>query len=229
MKIIARFEKGDKVRFLSHLDIQRTLQRSLRRAQIPMAYSQGFNPHPLISFATALSVGVTSSCEWFDLKLEKDMPEQEFMDRMNEALPEGFRILEVKKAEDKLKTLSTMMVAAKSLVKLSFENGYDYEKLLKAVDELMSGEIIVMKKTKSGAEKQVDIRPLILELSAMKLNDNEALLTVVGVINASGSLNIDVLMGEIKKKLGIEFSHMVHRQVIYSDDGFIMPKYEIKQ
>ena len=69
MRIIARFEKGEAVRFVSHLDIQRTFQRAFRRANIPLAYSQGFNPHPQLSFATALSLGYTSEAEWFDVKL----------------------------------------------------------------------------------------------------------------------------------------------------------------
>ena len=70
MRIIASFYKHDEVRFVSHLDMQRLFQRAFRRAGLPLSYSKGFNPHPLLSFATALSVGYTSECEYFDVFLD---------------------------------------------------------------------------------------------------------------------------------------------------------------
>ena len=90
MRIAARFKKGEQVRFVSHLDVQRMFQRSFRRAGIPVAYSQGFNPHPLTSFATALSVGCSSDAEWIDVKLDRDMSLTEFSMKLNSALPNGF-------------------------------------------------------------------------------------------------------------------------------------------
>lgn len=67
MRIIASFYKHEQVMFVSHLDMQRLFQRAFRRADLPLAYSNGFNPHPLLSFATALSVGYTSDCEYLML------------------------------------------------------------------------------------------------------------------------------------------------------------------
>ena len=112
MRIIARFEKGEAVRFVSHLDIQRTFQRAFRRANIPLAYSQGFNPHPLLSFATALSLGYTSEAEWFDVKLAQDMCSDAFRDAVNAVLPGGFRILEAAAAAEGLSALTALMAAA---------------------------------------------------------------------------------------------------------------------
>ena len=95
MRLIARLTKLEPVRFVSHLDILRLLQRAFRRAGVPLSYSQGFNPHPLLSFATALSTGYTSGAEWIDVKLDKDMDTDDFLLSVNAALPVGFEFKEV--------------------------------------------------------------------------------------------------------------------------------------
>ena len=71
MRIIAAFEKTKELSYTSHLDVQRTLQRTFRRAALPLAYSKGFNPHPKLSFATALATGYTSAGEWFEVELDQ--------------------------------------------------------------------------------------------------------------------------------------------------------------
>ena len=73
MRLAVVFTKEAPVRFVSHLDLQRLFQRAFRRAKLPLAYSQGFNPHPLVAFATALSVGFTSEGEYLDLTLTEDV------------------------------------------------------------------------------------------------------------------------------------------------------------
>ena len=93
MRIIACFTKPDSVRFVSHLDTQRLFQRAFRRAGLPLAYSQGFNPHPLLSFATALSCGYTSDGEYFDVILSEPVEPEAFVTRVNAVLPEGMRIV----------------------------------------------------------------------------------------------------------------------------------------
>ena len=71
MKLLLRLEKGEKVKYISHLDMQRLFQRALRRAKLPCAYSQGFNPHMLVSFACALPVSVCSKAEYAEVVLER--------------------------------------------------------------------------------------------------------------------------------------------------------------
>ena len=71
--MLAVYHKGEAVRFVSHLDVQRTLHRAFRRAKAPLAYSAGFNPHPELSFASALPTGASSDCEWFEVELTEDM------------------------------------------------------------------------------------------------------------------------------------------------------------
>lgn len=78
---------------MSHLDIQRTLQRAMRRADIPLRYSKGFNPHPELHFATALSTGARGMWEWFDVELEEPMDTEVFVQALNGQLPEGLSVM----------------------------------------------------------------------------------------------------------------------------------------
>ena len=86
MKLIAAYHKGREVALISHLDIQRTLQRAFRRAGLPLLYSNGFNPHPQMSFATAAATGMTSECEWFEVQLSQELAPEDFLRRANAAL-----------------------------------------------------------------------------------------------------------------------------------------------
>ena len=166
VRIIARFSKDETVRFVSHLDVQRLFQRAFRRVNLPVAYSNGFNSHQQLSFATALTVGATSSAEWLDIKMDKDISPEEFSERVNAALPRGFRIVEAFCAEDKYPSLSAVMAAAEYSIILYFNETVQAEAISSAIEKLLSDSIVVLKKTKAGM-KNVDIRPMVyrMELS----------------------------------------------------------------
>ena len=87
MRMIAEFEKMGRMSWFSHLDLQNTMQRALRRAQLPVAYSQGFNPHVLTSFATALSVGCQSRGEVMEVEMAGEISPEEFAEKLNACLP----------------------------------------------------------------------------------------------------------------------------------------------
>lgn len=207
MRLIARLTKLEPVRFVSHLDILRLLQRAFRRAGVPLSYSQGFNPHPLLSFATALSTGYTSGAEWIDVKLDRDMETSEFLSGVNAALPVGFEFKEAYAVEDRLPSLTALLESATYRVKFSADTNAD--ELKKDIAALLSGEIIVEKRTKGGL-KNVDIRPQVINASVEEDADR-AVLTVKGVLNTSGSLNIELLMGALAKQSGKSYDYSVHR------------------
>ncbi len=224
MRIIARFEKNNSVRFVSHLDIQRLFHRAMRRAELPIAYSNGFNPHPLMSFATALSVGVTSEAEWFDVKLTEHMEPSVFMERLNGTLPNGFAIKEACIDSAALPSLSVMMAAAMYKVKAVADDN-DYSLLQNSIENMMSGSIMVKKRGKGG-EREVDLRPLVKKIELNDVSDNYAELMVLGSISASESLNMDLLLNRLKEYWTGNAHFLVHRQCIYSPDGRLFPKLE---
>ncbi len=216
MRIIAAFSKLEPVKFVSHLDMQRLFQRAFRRAELPLSYSKGFNPHPLLSFATALSVGYTSESEYFDVMLDEYLSPEEFTRRVNAALPEGVRITSALDAGDFKGSLTPLMRSADYDAVLSFDAPVERERLEAAVSSLLDGELIVDKKTKGGI-KSVDIRPMLLEASVADYSENHARLEIRGVLSAEGGLPPELLFGVLEERLGASFSRRVHRKKIEMD------------
>ena len=91
-KVRLEITKGDEIRYISHLDYSRTVERVLRRANVPVAYSEGFNPHMKVAYASALAVGVASCAEYVDIELTEEIPLDDFLARVTPQLPAGIRI-----------------------------------------------------------------------------------------------------------------------------------------
>ena len=100
-KLRMRFEKTGRAIYISHLDLMHTLQRAFSRAGFRIKYSEGYNPHPVISIALPLSVGTSSFCELMDFRLLTDEEGKTVAERLNSVLPEGIHVLEVYPAERK--------------------------------------------------------------------------------------------------------------------------------
>lgn len=93
-RIRIKFRKGEAARFLSHRDIMRAFERAIRRAKLPVVYSQGFNPHMKISWGNALKVGAVSEAEFAEIQVEAWLKPQELLTRLNQQMPAGLEILE---------------------------------------------------------------------------------------------------------------------------------------
>lgn len=160
----ALFEKKGRAVYISHLDLMRVFQRAFKRAGLPLTHSQGFNPRPSVSIALPLSVGVESGCELLDFELEGEkVPCDQIRDRLNSALVEGIRVLEVYDDGAKIKYLTYLDCQ----VDLEYDAGIP-EGAEAAVAALFARpELTVQKKTKNGI-KQEDILPMIrsLQISA---------------------------------------------------------------
>lgn len=216
MRIIASFTKQEPVKFVSHLDMQRLFQRAFRRAGLPLAYSQGFNPHPLLSFATALSVGYTSDCEYFDITLSEPVSPDEFAERVNAVLPSGVRIIDAIDAGEFKASLTPLMRSAEYSAVFAFESPVTRAALENAISELLSGEIIVDKKTKGGI-KPVDIRPQLIALKLTDFADGRASFNIEGRLTAEGGLPLELLFRALYEKLGVSALSFVNRKKIVMD------------
>ena len=149
------YERGENTKYVSHLDFVRVFGRAMRRAQIPIAYSEGFNPHPLLTFALPLPVGHTSECEILEIVLAEDLPKEEIVSRLNSVLPAGITVKEAFDGKSRLKKLDNAKYIVRPEV---FPESID--------DFLAMQEICIEKKTKSGI-KETDIRPDIKEIKIM--------------------------------------------------------------
>jgi radical SAM-linked protein len=155
-KLRLRFSKTGRAIYISHLDLMRTMQRSFVRAGYRLGYSEGFNPHALISIALPLSVGTESLCELMDFRLEDEPELSEMPERLTEKMPEGLRALEVYEPERK----------AAQIKWLSVEGIFEYDHrpaadMAARLNEFYSRDsIVITKRTKRG-EGESDIRPAL--------------------------------------------------------------------
>ncbi len=172
MRMIAEFCKEGEARYISHLDLMRVVQRSLRRASLPVDYSQGFNPHALLSFATAVPVGCSSACEIMDVKLNNDVLPDDFCDAINRALPAGMRVLRALCAKDEAPAPMAAVQAARYTIALC---GLWADAVR---DFLAADQRLAMKKSKKGM-REVDIRPMVYELSAEEKNGETELACIL--------------------------------------------------
>ena len=142
------FEKRGRARFISHLDLMRTMTRAMRRAAIPLWYTEGFNRHPYLTFAAPLSLGHEGLRETMDLQLEEELPMAELVDRLNAVMPDGLRIISAAPAVHKPGEL------AAARYQLTFDCPLEEIRAL-----LAQPELLVEKRTKKKTVKTVDIRP----------------------------------------------------------------------
>ena len=161
MRAMIRFGKQPRLRFISHLDLQRFFQRALNRTGLPIAWTQGFNPHPILSFGSALALGWTSEYEILDVKLSAPMGRKRTEEAMRAALPVDLPVLEVRMVDDRHPAPMAMVRASDYEITLSGETA---AATLDAAEEFLRREsVMAMRKTKSG-EREVDIRPMALSL-----------------------------------------------------------------
>jgi len=163
MRMLLQFQKGDIVRHLGLLDLQRTMQRALRRSGLPVAYSKGFNPHIVMSFASALSSGIPGDAELLDVSLCGDTTEEECLTAMNRVLPPSLACSRVRLVDDRFPKASASLRTAQYRISL---RGGDTQRIVQCIaDFLVQEEIMALRKTKKS-ETMVNIRPMIHDLTA---------------------------------------------------------------
>lgn len=161
--MLMQFKKGDIVRHLGLLDLQRTMQRALRRSGLPVAYSKGFNPHMVMSFASALSSGIPGDAELLDVSLCGDVTEEECLLAMNRVLPPALQASRVRLVDDRFPKVSASLRHAEYRITLF---GGDAKRISDAVPSFLEKEeTMALRKTKKS-ETMVNIRPMIHELTA---------------------------------------------------------------
>ena len=210
MKLRVKYLKMEGARFLSHLELMKAMERAFRRAKIPLAFSEGFNPHPKISYASALSVGIASRGEYLDLDLNIEMDLADFKNRINSCLVKGIEVLDVKEVEGKTKSLTAIIERAEYTAICLLEQKLKVEDLQRLVEDfLRQPEIIVNRKSKDK-EKAINIKEGIYHLSAELNNLN----LVINFIVDSGSKG-NVRAGEVYRAF-ITFANItIHGSPIF--------------
>ena len=172
------FAKGEEIKYISHLDLMRLWERILRRARVPLAYSQGFNPRPKIAVATPLPVGFTSRGEVMDIVLERVISPYNFARCLAPHLPPGLELLSVEEVYPKLPSLQSQVRSAEYRVTVSWDGLQG--KMEGKLHELLSAEQLLRQRR----GKDYDLRPLIEDLW---LEGKEAAGWVLGMRLQAGS------------------------------------------
>lgn len=205
------YKKGDMV-FISHLDLVRVFERAVRRANIPVAYTQGFNPRPIMAFATALGVGVASEGEYIDIQLSESVDANLFVERLNNVLPEGLKIIKSIAISNKAPSLMSIISSSTYLVKLKINEILDKAYIEENIEKLLNEEkIIELKQRKQkphrrnrGPEfQEIDIRPWIKEIELFSLNDYEVILKMHLAAGSQGNLKPEVVIEKLNELTNI--------------------------
>ena len=160
MKAWITFEKKPRLRHIGHLDLMRAMQRALRKSDLPICFSKGFNPHLQLTFAAPLSVGMYGLREVMEVPLEGDVTAEEVMDKLSRALPPELPCVSVRMVDDKHPAPMALLRAADFDIEL-LENA---DAMRAAVPGFLAlSDIIALRKTKKG-EAPCDIRPRIYNL-----------------------------------------------------------------
>lgn len=201
MRMIVAFNKTEQVRHVGHLDMQRAMQRALRRSDLPIRYSNGFNPHALMSFAMPLPVGVGGDEELFEVGVEPGTTEEMFLHALPDALPASMPLVGVRLVEDDHPKLMAAVRTASYAARM--ETCEASKKMEAAIAPLLARtEIQAIRKTKSG-EKPCDIRPMIHELRAEE-KDGETVFTLHTDAMEQGALKPDLLLRTLAEQAGVE-------------------------
>ena len=215
-KLRLRFSKTGRAVWLSHLDLMRTMQRAFLRAEYPLKYSEGFNPHAQISILLPLSVGVSSHCELMDFQLKDDVDLTELPKKLTSVMPEGIEVQEVYPSENKAKYLKWLEISGRL--------EYDDRDLLATADRLSSfyqrTEIVITRKTKRG-EGEMDLVPAIKALS-IGVNRESSFIAMDAMISAQEpTLNPDHLIAALRQlapEIAPDFAAFT-RQQVYFENG----------
>ena len=220
MKARIKFRKYGVMRFIGHLDVMRFFQKVMRRADIPIAFTSGYSPHMIMSFAQPLGLGVTSEAEYLDIELTEPIPSIKAVEQMNAVMVEGIDIVSFVQISDDKKSSGMTIVAAADYMVSSKEKAFP-EEWKEMISQFMEQEqIIVWKKTKRS-EKEVDIKPMIYDMKA-----EDGCIYLFLATGSEANLKPDLVMEAFLRFMGEEKCPLhYHRLDVYArnDEGNLVP------
>lgn len=215
-KIRAEITKGEEIRYISHLDYASVLERAIRRTQLPVAYSEGFNPHMKISFASALAVGVTSAAEYMDIEFKSAVSADVFVEKLRANLPEGVKLLAAKMIVDKQPALMAMVDLAEYTVDVLFAG--DWDLLVQATEAFnASAEVFYLRKTPKS-KKEIEVKQYMHTPVVVQKIDDMIRFLIAVKITPSGSVKPGEIIKAMIEKFALPITSeavLIHRTGLY--------------
>ena len=212
------FSKKPQIKYISHLDLSLTWERALRRAQIPLAYSQGFNPRPKMQFASGLPLGTSGTSEIVDIILTEPVQSEEVLARIRAALPAGIGLHSAREVPLKSPTLQQLLRQAEYEVWI--ETDLSEVTLARRIADLLAADRIVQTRLRRRRAEDVDLRPWLHELQLDAVGDGTAKLTMRLAAGQFGNLRPE----DVLKALGLaeNWAEIERKRLIFEEE--IAPK-----
>lgn len=209
MRVIVKYKKDDAAVYISHLDVQRSMQRTLKRSGLPIKYTMGFHPHVVLTFAQPLSVAVESTGEYMEFSLLENVPVDKIKSAINSVIAPGFYAMDCGYIRSGIKSLMSLVDMCEWVVTI---DNITQSELLKKIDKLdKQDEILVEKHTKKGY-RTVDIKGGIIDI----VPGADAKGVVHMRLASGGKLNVSPKM--VLAAMGIE---MIYAKICRKDIYFL--------
>lgn len=206
-KIICKYSKTGNLKYISHLDVLRFIQRSVKRAGINAKYSEGFNPHMKTSFGYPLSLGIESIGEYFELELNENINSELFVEKMNSVMPKEMQII---KADNSDNSESIMKRCAYAEYVINIESGVDEDILNEYLSEMLLEGVIFNRQRKNKKNKlvikEINTKELLQYLKAEKISENKTKIMAVFKTQQTGSMKVEEFIKLLIEK-GFEINY----------------------
>ena len=223
MKIRIKFRKWGAMKFIGHLDMMRYFQKAVRRANIDICYSEGYSPHQIMSFAAPLGVGITSDGEYFDIEVNSSLSSKESIEAFNQTMVDGVEVTSYVKLPDKAKTAMSIVAAAdyRLSFKDEYESSYSVQEWKDIVDREFTSKdsFTIIKKTKKS-EREVDLKPLVYQLSVEEVDAKPAFFIQVST-GSVDNIKPELVLASIYERCGLTYDAnaiQTHRIEVYAKD-----------
>ena len=187
------FERKGALSYIGHLDLKAVFERALRRVQLPLLYTQGFNPRPMLEFALPLGVGIDTEGDWVDVAMEVPLDPEEYVRRINEELPDGVRVIRAVSLDEPKKSLMSVVTCA--------EYRIEAPGITDALLKVFAQEQVETTKKSKGREVKTDIRPLLIKPLTSSAPDSAEYMCYAG---SQQNLRPDVLLKAICECTGYD-------------------------
>jgi len=217
MKLRIQFTKEEPVRYISHLDLARAFERALRRAKLPLALSEGFNPHIKVAYASALSVGVTSSSEFVDIELRETRPAEMAVTALRQQLPAGLHIVAYRMMETNPAALMKVVNMAGYTLDVPLTQPAGEDVLRAQLAALLRAEELVFTRTSPKGTRTLDLRPFIRELDLLEAAADRVQLALQVHITDKGSVKPQEVLQVLRAQYAVplrEDAAVVHRNLL---------------
>jgi len=213
-EVVCRFARRRPLHFISHLDIVRTIERALRRANVPVAYTAGFNPRPRLSFATAIAVGMTSEAELMCLQLAEGMSAEAVQTALNQQLPEGLEVVSAW-AVPTYKGKFPLGEVDTAEYDLDVDGFVEPESVEQCIAEFLCQEHHWIKRTSDKRTKELDLRPLVETIKVSECTPERVRLHLVARMSSQGGARPEEVLAVIGLADG-QHRSTVHRTALYA-------------